>query len=78
MKKFACIICGRDKQGAVICKPYRQANIRMLESGKLTTKEIFIVMMYPKILRKNYELFKLKKSEEFNKNEINCGNRSSR
>ena len=52
MKKFVCIVCGRDKQGAVICKPCRQANIRMLESGYLNTEEIYIVMMFPKVLRK--------------------------
>ncbi len=48
MKKFACIICGRDKQGAVICLPCRQANIRLLKY--VTPEEAYIVMMYPRIM----------------------------
>lgn len=56
MRKFACIICGRDKQGAVICRPCRQASIRLLKY--LTPLETYIVMMYPKFMKRKLKLWK--------------------
>jgi len=47
MKAFKCIICGRDKQGAVVCYPCRCACNRMLEYG-LDPLEVYIVMVWPK------------------------------
>ena len=42
-----CIICGRTKQGAMVCLPCRQAADRLIRNG-FTSLEVFIVMMYPK------------------------------
>lgn len=47
MKAFKCIICGRDKQGAVVCHPCRCASNRLIENG-LDSLEVYIVMMYAK------------------------------
>jgi len=47
MKQIPCIICGRDKQSANVCKPCRQAIQRMIENG-LDNETIYIVMMYAK------------------------------
>ena len=52
MKAFACIICGRDKQGAVVCRPCRQANIRLLKYFKPI--EVFLIMMFSKIFGSGY------------------------
>jgi len=47
MKAIACVICGRDKQGANVCHPCRLAANRLLENG-LTSLEVYIVMMFAK------------------------------
>lgn len=47
MKQIPCIVCGRDKQAANVCKPCRQAINRMIKYG-IDNETIYIVMMYGK------------------------------
>ena len=47
MKAIRCIICGRDKQGAMVCYPCRCASNRLIENG-VSPLETYIIMMFSK------------------------------
>lgn len=55
MKAIKCIVCGRDKQGAMVCYPCRCAANRLIENG-FTAKEVFLVMMFSKLFPKKIDL----------------------
>lgn len=46
-----CIVCGRTKQGAMVCHPCRQAADRLIRNG-FSAQEVFIIMMYGKYVKK--------------------------
>jgi len=46
-----CLVCGRTKQGAMVCRPCRQAADRLIRNG-FSAEDVFIVMMYPQVCKK--------------------------
>jgi len=42
-----CVVCGRTRQGANVCKPCRDAIIRLLDND-INVEDMFIVMMFSK------------------------------
>ena len=46
-----CLVCGRTKQGAMVCRPCRQAADRLIRN-EFSAEDVFIVMMYPQVCKK--------------------------
>ena len=50
-KRMKCLVCGRTKQGAMVCHPCRLAADRLIRNG-FSALETFIIMRYPKIMNR--------------------------